>query len=277
MENIKEKKQWIDYKGTNICYQSYKHPLNSNKPYIIFIHGFLSSQYSFRKMVPLLIDKFNLITIDLPPFGDSDRITKFTYSYSNLANIIVYFMNTKSIPSAYLVGHSMGGQIALTCAYHYPDRIKKLILLAPCSYLSKADRFSYLISWLPFFPTLIKRLLYRKGVFETLRQCVYNESVITKDMLTTYIKPFLDNAIYLCLTKMVRDREGDLDMKCLATIQTETFIFWGKKDEILPVSIGYKLVQDLPAAELCTFDYAGHLLPEEVPNIICDRILAHCN
>ncbi|WP_170287669.1 alpha/beta fold hydrolase [Aquibacillus halophilus] len=277
MENIKVKKQWITYKGTNICFQAYKEPLDSNKPYMIFIHGFLSSQYSFRKMIPLLIEKYNIVTIDLPPFGDSDRLTRFKYSYVNLANIIIYFMNTKSISQAYLVGHSMGGQIALTCAYHYPERIRKLILLAPCSYLSKADRFSYLISWLPFFPYLLKGLLYRKGVYETLRQCVYNESIISKGMLKTYIKPFLDNAIYLCLTKMIRDREGDLDSECLATIEIQSYIFWGKKDEILPISIAYHLVRDLPRAELCTFDFAGHLLPEEVPNVICERILDECN
>lgn len=277
MVELKEKKHWLDYQGTRICYKAFQLTPNANKPFIIFVHGFLSSQYSFRKMVPLLIEEFNIVTLDLPPFGDSDRVKNFDFSNENLAEIIIHFMNVHSISCAYISGHSMGGQVALTCAYHHPERIKKIILLAPSSYMLKADRLSWLMSFLPFFPYLIKKLFYRKGIYQTLRQCMYDPRLITKDMIVHYIKPFLDNNMYECLIKMVRDREGDLDLDCLKNINKHCLIFWGKQDEILPVSIGYRLVQDLPHADLFTFQNAGHLLPEEVPEPICGHILSKCS
>ncbi|WP_407271917.1 alpha/beta fold hydrolase [Radiobacillus sp. PE A8.2] len=274
MVNIREQKQWMTYEGSNICYKLYQHPTDKQKPYMIFIHGFLSSQYSFRKMIPKLIETFNIVTIDIPPFGDSDRVKSFHFSYSNYAKMIVHFMDIHSIPRAFLTGHSMGGQVALTCAYQYPNRIEQVYLLAPSSYLVKADRLTYFLSWLPFFPSLLKKLFHRKGVYQILRQGMYNQDLITKKMIATYAKPFLDNKIYLCLTKMIRDREGDLDRQHLNKITTKCFLFWGKQDDILPIAIGYQLLKDLPHAELLAFDQAGHLLPEEIPATICRSILS---
>lgn len=274
---MKIKKNWLIYQGSRICYQFIRSQNEKEKPFLIFIHGFLSSQYSFRKMIPHLIERYNIITMDLPPFGDSDRIKSFDYSYKNMADLVIYFMDQHKINQATLVGHSMGGQIALTCAYYYEKRIKKLVLLAPSCYMMKTDNFSYLLTRLPFFKLMIRKLLKRKGVHETLRQSVYNESIITEEMLSTYKKPFLDNKMYICLAKMVRDREGDLSESFLSKISTECLIFWGKHDEILPVSIAYQMAKDLPNTELCTFNYGGHLLPEEFPNVICDYILARCN
>ncbi|MDL4842546.1 alpha/beta fold hydrolase [Aquibacillus rhizosphaerae] len=273
---ISKKEKYLTYQGSKICYHLYKNDNDFNKPYLIFIHGFLSSQYSFRKMIPLLSNHFNIITLDLPPFGDSDRIKSFYYSYKNMAKLIVYFMNQHNIKEAYLAGHSMGGQIALTCAYYYPKRVKKLILLAPSCYLMKANRLTYAVSWLPFFHTFLRKLLKRKGVYEMLRQCFYNDELITEEMLTTYKKPYLDKKIYRCLTKMLRDREGDLDVKCIKNISTDCLLFWGKQDQILPIKIAYQMAQDIPQVNLCTFDFAGHLLPEEVPHVICDYIISNC-
>ncbi|MDC3412388.1 alpha/beta hydrolase [Aquibacillus sp. 3ASR75-11] len=272
--NTKPKKQWFLFQNTNICYQVYELSPHKHKPTLIFIHGFLSSQYSFRKLVPLLNHYFDIITLDLPPFGDSDRAKKFRYSYENMSELIIHFMDIHTIKSCYLAGHSLGGQIALMCAYHYPDRINRLFLMAPSSYMKKASIGTYVFSWLPFFPFFLKRMFYRKGVYNILQQCISDTSLITKDMITTYAKPFLDKEMFICLTKMIRDREGDLDRTFLQSIQTKTDIFWGKEDEILPAPIGYRLVQDLPNATLHTYKYAGHLLPEEVPDRISDQIIS---
>ncbi|MCT2535862.1 alpha/beta hydrolase [Aquibacillus koreensis] len=273
MNNNNQKK--LNYKGTNISYQLYK-STNNDKPYLIFIHGFLSSQFSFRKMIPLLSDQFNIITVDLPPFGDSDRIKSFEYSYKNMADLIIFFMDYFKINSAYLLGHSMGGQIALTCAYHYPDRIKQLILLAPSCYMIKADYLSYYASYIPFFRFFLRKLMKKKGVYEMIRQTLYHDELITEEMIETYKAPFLDSKMYICLTKMIRDREGDLSVDCIRNIKTKCLLFWGKYDEILPISTAYQMAKDLLDVDLCTFDYAGHLLCEEVPHVICDRILAQC-
>ncbi|MDC3418294.1 alpha/beta fold hydrolase [Aquibacillus salsiterrae] len=271
MEHVENK--WMIYKGSNICYQQFL--TNQNKPFLIFLHGFLSCQFSFRKMIPHLKQHFNIYTLDIPPFGMSDRKTSFEYSYQNMADLVIEFMNYHSIDKAHLAGHSMGGQVALRCAYGHGNRVKSLILLSPSSYLVKADRLSYLLSLFPLFPKILRRLLKRKGVFEMLRQSLSNESLITNHMLKQYKQPFLDRKIYLCMTKMIRDREGDLSPSMLRNIETKTLLFWGKQDEIIPISTGYQLLKDLPSASFISFNNAGHLLPEETPNQICEWMLYH--
>ncbi|WP_077624986.1 alpha/beta fold hydrolase [Sediminibacillus massiliensis] len=270
---VTNKKQWLHYHDSKICYQLHKAPSSGDKPYIIFVHGFLSTQYSFRKLIPHLVPAFHVVTLDLPPFGDSERCVEFKYSYSNMAKLLLHFMNTFSIQKAYVSGHSMGGQIALTFAHLYPERVEKLFLMAPSSYMKKADFLTGLSSSLPFFPSLLKRVFRQNGVYGILQKCIYNEQIINKRMLAIYSKPFLDDDIYKCLTKMVRDREGDLKEPDLQTISKKTVVFWGKEDQILPHTIGYQLLKDLPSAELCLFSHTGHFLPEERPLPIAQYIL----
>ncbi|SDK08313.1 alpha/beta fold hydrolase [Sediminibacillus albus] len=269
---ITNKKKYLQFQHCTVSYQIFQTNTSLDKPYIIFIHGFLSSQFSFRKMIPLLIDKFHIITIDLPPFGDSEKNRNCNFSYRWMAELIIFFMDKLAISKASIAGHSMGGQIAMVCAYYYPGRIEKLFLMAPSCYLKKASNLLGLISRLPISPYLLRKLFQKIGVKGVLEKCIYFPDLITKRMLAAYRKPFLDKNIYYCLSKMIRDREGDLNFDCLKAIKLPCVIFWGKKDQIIPISNGYQLIQHLPNAELCAITLTGHFLPEEAPEIISEYI-----
>lgn len=263
---------WLDHQGIKISFHLYSSS-SSPKPALLLIHGFLSSKFSFRDLIPELINDFDIYTFDFPPFGNSDKKKTYNFSYRNFAQIIIELLDYHSIESAYVGGHSMGGQIALLSAYHYPDRIKKLFLFAPSTYMKKANFWFYHLTYLPGFPYVLKRMLYRKGVYNTLTQCVFDHHMITKEMIQGYLRPFLNQEVFPCLTKMIRDREGDLSEDLLRKIKTESFIFWGKEDRILPVTLGYELVQHLPNAYLQTFEKTGHLLPEEVPHLLGEKMI----
>lgn len=266
----KSNERWFPYKGSNISYE-YFHQ-NQSKPTLILLHGFLASKYCFHRMKNLLKDNYNILALDYPPFGNSDKQRKFVYSYENIANMIINLLNHLHIEKATFVGHSMGGQISLICAARYPERVEKLVLLSPSSYLKKSGKLMKLFSYLPFFTIFVKRSFYKKGVYNTLTQCVYDHSIIDKAMIQGYIKPFLKNDIYPCLAKMIRDREGDLSEELLHSIKHPCLILWGKEDEILPVRIGYQLVQDISNSTLRTFSEVGHFLPEEIPEQAVEEI-----
>ncbi|GAE44594.1 alpha/beta fold hydrolase [Mesobacillus boroniphilus] len=97
-------------RGIDLYYEHYQN--SDSKETLVLLHGFLSSTFSFRHLVPLLKEDYNVISVDLPPFGKSGKISSFKYSYQNLAATVVELMKSLGIREFNVVGHSMGGQIA---------------------------------------------------------------------------------------------------------------------------------------------------------------------
>ncbi|MDO7485181.1 hypothetical protein Q5O89_02995 [Peribacillus frigoritolerans] len=69
--------------------------IDDSLPTLVLLHGFLSSSFSFRKLVPYLIKEYNVISIDLPPFGQSGKDYRYTYSFRNIAKSVVLFLEEK--------------------------------------------------------------------------------------------------------------------------------------------------------------------------------------
>ncbi|KAB8131821.1 alpha/beta hydrolase [Gracilibacillus oryzae] len=258
-------KNYIWYKEHSIFYEIHPSTQNSQPKYILLLHGFLASSYCFRHLIPSLQKEFHVLNIDIPPFGKSSKNKNNLYTYDHIVDAIIFLLDQLQINKVTILGHSMGGQIALRCSYSHKKRVERLYLLAPCSFMHRSIFFSRMISYNPLTPYLAKKFLQSKGVYEVLRQCMYNDQLITKEMLKKYKQPFENNAIYRSIMTWLKDHQGDLTEEQLAMITTPCTIFWGKDDLILPYQLGYDLARCLKKANLYLFEEAGHFLPEEIP------------
>jgi pimeloyl-ACP methyl ester carboxylesterase len=263
----------ITYQSVKIHYESYMNPLFQNKPVLILIHGFLSSTFSFRKLIPYLTKHYSVIAIDLPPFGKSQKCRRFIYSYENFAKIIEQLIEDLQIERSVLIGHSMGGQIALQVSKRRPDLIDKMVLLCSSSYLERAKPHLFYSSYLPFFSLILKNWLKRKGIRGNLSNVVYDKTLIDEVMINGYMQPFIDENIFRSLTRMIRDREGDLRSEEIKQIETPSLLIWGKEDRVVPLHIGKQLHTDLPNSELVVYNKTAHLLPEENAKDVYQDIL----
>ncbi|PKV67328.1 alpha/beta fold hydrolase [Pontibacter ramchanderi] len=97
---------------------------------LIFIHGLGSYSPAWNKNVSELSQHYRCIAIDLPGYGKSDK-AGITAGMASYASQVLALMDALQLKQVTLVGHSMGGQIALTAALQAPQRIKYLILAAP--------------------------------------------------------------------------------------------------------------------------------------------------
>lgn len=257
--------------GINIYYEDY--PQSTEKPVIVLIHGFLSSTFSYRRLIPLLQPNYRVIALDLPPFGKSDKSIKFLYSYQNVANTVVEFIKKLKLANVFLVGHSMGGQIALHVARQNPELVQKIILLSSAGYMKKSPNKLIFSSYLPFFHKFVKYQLAKQGVLSNLKNVVYDHSLIDEEMVNGYTEPFFHEQIFMALTRMIRDREGDLEPEDLRKIEVPSLLIWGEEDKIVPVSIGKKLNKDLKNSSFVSLLKTGHLVPEERPGIVQEHIV----
>jgi pimeloyl-ACP methyl ester carboxylesterase len=259
-------------KGINIHYEVYHNDAPKHKPTFVLIHGFLSSTFSYRRLIPLLAKENRVVAVDLPPFGRSGKTSSFTYSYRNLASLVIGLLELLGIKNVILVGHSMGGQIALNIIKQKPDFAQRVVLLCSSGYLERSKLHLIFSSYIPFFSMYVKYYLAKQGVRKNLLNVVYDHSMIDEEMMLGYEQPFYDNQIFTALTKMIRHREGDLSSEDLQALDTKSLLIWGKQDKVVPLHIGERLHEDLRNSKLITFDQTGHLLPEERPEQVKEHI-----
>ena len=247
----------------NVYYEFYPNK-NSDKTFVL-LHGFLSSTFTFRHLVPLLISEFQVLSVDLPPFGKSGKHHNFIYSYKNLAQTVIKLTDYLGLKKMTFVGHSMGGQIVLNILHLMPEIAEKAILICSSAYLKRSKFPLVLSSYVPFFHLFVKYIFARKGVKRNLQDSLYNHTLINEEMINGYLQPFLQDEIFVALTRMIRHREGDLPVEVLNKIETPCLLIWGDHDKSIPLHHGEKLNKDLVNSELVVLKETGHAVPEERP------------
>ena len=91
----------------------------SGKP-IILLHGFPMNQRVWDDFVPLLSDHYNVITVDLPGFGESP-LPQLPFTIDQVADIVLDWISTEKTLGSTIIGHSLGGYVALAMAKKRPD------------------------------------------------------------------------------------------------------------------------------------------------------------
>ena len=106
---------------------------------LILLHGFLGAKENLGQIGRALSDAFTVYAVDLRNHGASPHTE--TISYPEMAQDVVDFMKERGIESATVLGHSMGGKVAMEVALSFPERIKRLIVadIAPIAYGSKHE------------------------------------------------------------------------------------------------------------------------------------------
>lgn len=256
--------------GINVYYEFY--PNHISEKTFVLLHGFLSSTFTFRHLIPLLAKEYQVLSIDLPPFGKSEKCNHYVYSYRNLAQTIIKLTEFLGLKKMTFIGHSMGGQIVLNILHLKPELADKAILLCSSSYLKRLKLPLVITSYVPYFHLFVKYWFARIGVKKNLQDSLYNHALINEEMIEGYLQPFLQDEIFIALTRMIRHREGDLPVKVLNKIKTPCLLIWGDHDNSMPLLIGEKLNKDLANSELIVLKETGHAIPEERPVEIYQHI-----
>lgn len=124
----------ILFKNTRISYTD-----SGKGTTIVFLHGFLENQHMWHAFVPEFSKKYRVITIDLLGHGATECMG-YVHSMEDNADAVHAVLSEIRIRKAVLVGHSMGGYVALAFAEMYPDHVKALVLLNSTSRADSGER-----------------------------------------------------------------------------------------------------------------------------------------
>ena len=96
-----------------------------NAPWVVLIHGLFGNLDNLAALRRHLTDAFNVIAIDLPNHGESPWVDTFTLE--DCVSALIKVLDEQHIDRCHVVGHSLGGKVAMLTALNHPNRVDKLI------------------------------------------------------------------------------------------------------------------------------------------------------
>jgi pimeloyl-ACP methyl ester carboxylesterase len=231
---------------------------------LVLIHGWMMSHYYFRPIVETLAQEHELIALDLPGHGESDRPSPsaFAYDFGAFAGIVDEVMGKLGIASADILGASMGGGTALALAARHPSRVNKLVLAAAAAYPPPALPLDAKLALLPGVgPFLFKNVFGRREFERANRQQAVRDPRSLDDAWIDYYwdrfnRAGARDAFYACMQLICSLPNENRDA---ANIQAPTLLVWGDEDRLVPLSRGKQLARAIAGARLEVIPACGHM------------------
>lgn len=235
---------------------------------LLLVHGFFAWSFTWRKNLPALGERFHTYAVDLRGWGLSQRGSTLAYGLDAQADLLAAFLNAMQIERAALMGHSMGGEIALRFALRHPDRLKGMVLVSPSALVQRRKRWveRHLLQ-LPAVGPLAVRMAVLNPRFaaRSVRQAHHRaDRVTTADIAGYYLPARLPGSAH-SLVRVLRDVDFGAAADRLGEVRHRTLLIWGENDPWVPVAHGYRLAELIPQAELVTIPACGHVPHEEYP------------
>ena len=248
---------------------------------MLFLHGWPTSSFLWRNVMPAVATTHRAIALDLPGFGKSDKPTDASYSFRFNERAITAFLDALHIQTIDLVVHDLGGPIGLYWASQNPERVRRLVLTNTLVYpeLSWAVKAFVVATKLPGLKHLMSS---RRGLIGTLEFLVADPTRIPDDAREGIAAPFTTAASRQAMLKAA----GGLHPAGFSTIadwvrqlKIPVRIVYGAKDRALPdiERTIRRLRSDLPQAEITCFEDCGHFLQEERPKDLGTAIARFLN
>jgi pimeloyl-ACP methyl ester carboxylesterase len=237
-------------------------------PALLFIHGIGDSSDTWLDVMARLAQDYTVIAPDLLGHGRSDK-PRADYSVAGYANAMRDLLTVLEIDRVTIIGHSLGGGVALQFAYQYPDRCERLVLVSsggvsrevhPILRLAAVPAASDVT--LPLLQFAITRWLVRRGL--QLSQRFETDFGRDAGNLLRVVEALPDataRAAFLRTLRAAVDSRGQvitmLD-RCYLTSGMPTLLMWGTRDPIIPFHHAQIAHAAMPGSRLEAFDGAGH-------------------
>ncbi len=259
----------VDAKGLSTFYLE-----AGEGPPVVLLHGLGATSASFLPTLWDLARDHRVIAPDLPGFGESEKPLR-PYHAAFYARWLRDFLDAMGIERALVVGNSMGGRVAIELGLRFPERARRLVLLAP----SPAwKRFRHAVPLVRFVPpelawgpvpitrgrvTRTLRMMFSKP--ERLPQAWYDAAV--DEFLRVFAEPRGRVAFFSAARQIYLERPHGPSgfWSRLEKLKVPSLFVWGSKDALVPARFARHVSEAVPHAESVVFEDCGHVPQFEHP------------
>jgi pimeloyl-ACP methyl ester carboxylesterase len=243
---------------------------------LVLLHGLMMSHWIFRPVLAELARDREVIAIDLPGFGESDRPhpDKYRYDAPAFAATLVELFDALGLARADVLGHSLGASAALVLAARHPERVDRLVLVCPAVYpLPVYPEHQLMLSRLG--PFLWNHVMGKRELARSWRGRHVRDPAVISDELLDYVWTRLNRAggreaAYAAALALSKLSNSSADP---GRVRAPTLLIWPEEDRVVPLAHGKRLAKLIPGARLSVVPACGHDVFIERPDELM-RVLA---
>ena len=205
----------------------------TNAPHVVFVHGLGGSLATWALNLPAFAQSLRICALDLPGAGDSEKPAT-DYSVSSLADFLAHFLNAlgPDWQRVSLVGHSLGGAIALAFAQQCPQRVEKLVLVDSAGLGPEIDATTLDLMRSEPTPDSIQSEMARFFAQSSMVQ----QSLVNQ-LYQQRTAPGAHSALRSTLEAAFGGNQQRIDLRDpLAAFPGQTLTIWGNVDSVIPVA-----------------------------------------
>ena len=231
---------------------------------VLLLHGFGGDLGNWLFNHDALAEKHLVYAVDLPGHGESSKDVG-AGTLDELAAVVAAFLETVGVESAHLVGHSLGGAVALAIASSTPRRVCSLSLICSAG-LGREINAGYVEGFV--------RATTRNALKPCVAQLYADEKLVTRQLVDDLLKYKRLEGVDAALRKLADNlfpggEQASLFRDGLASTKIPVLVIWGARDRIIPASHaeglpGHVKVEVLPDA--------GHMVQMEAAGAV-NRLL----
>ena len=238
---------------------------------LILIAGLASDSQSWTPIISDLSQHYLVITLDNRGVGRS-KPQDIEVSIQQVADDCIGLIRHLGLSSVNLLGHSMGGFVALDLAIRYPERINKLILAGTSA--SNSRRNNALFSnWASCLETGMDLGLWFRNIFYWIFSARFFESETAVNDAVRYAVEYPHPQSAIGFRNQVNAIASYDCTEALSGVAAKTMVISGKEDLLFPTEVCARLVQAIPEAVLSVIDNAAHSIHIEPPRTFAECIL----
>jgi pimeloyl-ACP methyl ester carboxylesterase len=231
-------------------------------PAVVLLHGFGSSLHTWDAWAQGLARTHRVVRVDLPGSGLSPPDPAQDYRDERSLDMLLALMDSLGLQRSSWVGHSMGGRIAWTLAAKFPERVDKLVLVAPDGFASFGFEYGKPME-VPATLGLMRHVLPKPLLRMNLKSAYARPEALSDAVTTRYHDLILAPGARQAMLDRLRQTVLQEPLPLLRQIKAPTLLVWGEADAMIPVSNAQDYLQAIEGSRLVSWPQVGHLPQEE--------------
>lgn len=206
---------------------------------VVLIHGLSGSWRWWRRQVPVLASRHRVYVVDLAGYGHHLAWRQRSLGVREDAALIARWLAAHDLRRVTLIGHSMGGHIAMHVAALEPERVERLVLACASGLLRDHP---------------VRAALHLPRAALTGRP--------------SFLPVILADSARAGLLNLWRSARGllrDSVLDLLPNVRARTLVVWGARDALIPAALGRQLAASIPGARYVELPRAGHVVMVDDP------------
>lgn len=238
-------------------------------PPLLLLHGAMASLHTWDGWAEALRNDFRIIRVDLPGNGLTGPVPGFAHTEQGLMDFLETFVDAMALDRFYLAGNSLGGFMAWNYAVQHPEKVKKLILIAPAGYPQETPDVIKRVSR-PVVGGIARVWAPRFMIAANVRNAYGNPDLVSESVVDRYhellLRPGNRRAMVAIFRAMNAQVDGVDPGEKIKQLSVPTLLMWGERDRWVPPAHVEKWKNDVSDLRVITYPGAGHAPMEELPD-----------